>query len=97
MASPEQRRYRITLFCDGVPFPTGAKAVIDIAKEFGHRPRHKNVEFKWNGTTLTLVVENDFDYDWARVFDEFSDAVSACFAARAQLSVQGHPDLNRPV
>jgi hypothetical protein len=80
MAAPEERRYRVTLSCDGVPSTKAEQAAIDIVEEFTHRLWHENVECKWNGTSLILVAENDFDSDGRALSDEFSDAIAACIS-----------------
>jgi hypothetical protein len=81
VAAPEERRYRVTLSCDGVPSTKAERAAIAIAEEFTHRPWHENVECKWNGTSLMLVAENDFDSDGLALSDEFSDAIAACISS----------------
>jgi len=73
-------RYRIALSCDGVPADAGAKAAAEITEEFTHRPWHENVECTWNGASLTLIAENDFDAQGLSLIDEFSDAISVYIA-----------------
>ena len=72
--------YRIILVCEGVPPQSGASAARDIAEEFTHRPWHKDVSCVWDGSTLVLQAENDFDSNGLALLDEFSDAISACIA-----------------
>ncbi len=76
----EIRRYRITLRCDGVPVDVGPRAATDITDEFTHRDWHENVECKWDGASLLLTAENDFDAQGLALIDEFSDAIAACIA-----------------
>jgi hypothetical protein len=80
MAAPEGGRYRVTLSCDGLSSRTGAQAAIDIAEEFTHRPWQENLECTWDGTSLVLVAENDFDPDGRALSDEFSDAITTCIS-----------------
>src|SRR5439155_1050678 len=54
------------------------QAAADIAEEFTHRRWHENVECKWNGESLILTAENDFDAEGRALTDEFSDAIAAC-------------------
>jgi hypothetical protein len=69
--------YRAILACDGVPTNEGAQAATDITDEFKHRPWHQNVTCKWDGSSLILQAENDFDDRGLALMDEFSDAISA--------------------
>jgi hypothetical protein len=71
-------RYRVTLACDGVPADAGAQAATDITDEFKQRPWHQNVTCEWDGRSLILEAENDFDARGLALMDEFSDAISAC-------------------
>jgi hypothetical protein len=80
MDAPEERRYRVSLACDGVPSAKAEQAAIDIAEEFTHRPWQEKVECRWNGTSLILVAENDFDSDGRALSGEFSDAIAACIS-----------------
>jgi hypothetical protein len=70
--------YRVVLACDGVPLDAGPRGAVDIAEEFTHRPWHQNVTCTWDGQSLILEAENDFDADGLALMDEFSDAISAC-------------------
>jgi hypothetical protein len=70
--------YRAVLKCDGVPVTAGAEAAKDIAANFAERTWHKNATCSWDGSSLTLSVENDFDRDGRAVMDEFSDEMAAC-------------------
>jgi hypothetical protein len=70
--------YRIVLACDGVPALAGPQGAIDIAEEFTHRPWHQNVTCSWDGRSLILAAENDYDEKGLALLDEFSDAVVAC-------------------
>jgi hypothetical protein len=69
-------RYRsqITLGCIGKE-PVCAR---DIVEEFTHRPWHENVTCSWDGGTLILQAENDYDEKGLALLDEFSDAIAAC-------------------
>jgi hypothetical protein len=80
MDQAEDGRYRIVLSCDGVPVEAGQQAANDITEEFRHRPWHENVECRWNGVSLFLSAENDFDAQGLALTDEFSDAIAACIA-----------------
>ncbi len=71
-------RYRVTLACDGVPANEATQAATDIAQKFKDRPWHKNVTCKWDGRSLILQAENDFDHQGLALSDEFSDVISAC-------------------
>jgi hypothetical protein len=53
------------------------KAAIDVTEEFANRPWHQGVLCTWDGRTLLLRAENDFDSDGVALADEFSDAVAA--------------------
>ena len=69
---------RITLECDGVPDQAGAEAARDITEEFrSHYPHEKNVICSWDGKTLRLVAENDYDTEGLNLMDEFSDNICA--------------------
>ena len=70
--------YRIVLACNGVPAHAGEAGARDITEEFTHRPWHKNVSCKWDGSQLILQADNDFDSSRLALLDEFSDAISAC-------------------
>jgi hypothetical protein len=70
--------FRVVLACDGIPAPAGPKGARDIAEEFTHRPWHENVTCSWDGDTLILQAENDYDKEGLALLDEFSDAIAAC-------------------
>ncbi|HWZ32717.1 MAG TPA: hypothetical protein VNX18_15350 [Bryobacteraceae bacterium] len=70
-------RYRVILICDGVPLEGGPQAAIDVTEEFTHRPWHQNVESAWDGKSLVLRAENDYDPNGTALMDEFSDAIAA--------------------
>lgn len=72
--------YRIVLACDGVPVSAGPQGAIHIAEEFTHRPWHQNVTCLWDGRSLILPAENDYDDKGLALTDEFSDAVVACIS-----------------
>ena len=77
MDALEERRYRVSLACDGVPSAKAGQGAIDIAEKFTHRPWQEKAECRWNGTSLILVAENDFDSDGRALSDEFSNAIAA--------------------
>jgi hypothetical protein len=72
--------------CIGLSHDEGASAPTDILEEFLHRPWHANVQCEWDGTSLWLEAENDFDAKGLALLDEFSDAVVACVKARGTIS-----------
>ena len=82
MDDVQDSHYRISLTCYGVPVDTEPQAAIDIAEEFTYRPWRENVECKWDGASLLLSAENDFDAQGRALMDEFSDAIAACIADR---------------
>jgi hypothetical protein len=69
--------YRLTLTCDGVPPSAGGKAAIDITDSFRKRPWHRTANCAWDGESLILTAENDFDPDGRALMDEFADEISA--------------------
>ena len=71
--------------CKGLSHDEGAPAPEDILEEFVHRPWHKNVRCEWDGVSLWLEAENDFDANGMALLDEFSDAVVACINARGTI------------
>jgi hypothetical protein len=73
-----QARYRAILACDGVPAHEGARAAGCITKEFRDRHWHSNVTCSWDGRSLVLQADNDFDASALALIDEFSDVISAC-------------------
>jgi hypothetical protein len=68
------------LRCDGVPVDAGTQAAIDIMEEFRHRRWHENVNCDWNGASLVLSADNDYDPQGKALMDEFSDAIAACIS-----------------
>jgi hypothetical protein len=72
--------YLIVFACNGVPPHLGHEAATDITEEFTHRPWHQNVRCEWDGKTLILDGENDWDNDGQALLDEFSDATAACIS-----------------
>jgi hypothetical protein len=69
---------RVVLQCHGVPSGLGEKGAEDITANFSKRSWHRNAVCSWDGATLTLSVENDFDRQGRATMDEFSDEISAC-------------------
>jgi hypothetical protein len=74
--------YKARVSCKGLSHDEGAPAPEDILDEFTRRPWHKNVRCEWDGASLWLEAENDYDADGMALLDEFSDAVLACINAR---------------
>jgi hypothetical protein len=56
----------------------GSQAAEDITQEFASRPWQKYALCTWDGSSLWLELENDFDENGVASTDEFSDAISAC-------------------
>jgi hypothetical protein len=77
--------YKARVSCSGLSHGEGAPAPDDILEEFMHRPWHKNVRCEWDGVSLWLEAENDYDANGMALLDEFSDAVMACISARDTL------------
>jgi len=75
-----QTRFRVVLVCAGVPAHLGQQGAADITEEFSHREWHENVRCNWDGSSLILQAENDYDEDGKALMDEFSDAISACIS-----------------
>ena len=73
-----KQMYRIVLACSGIPAHAGPAGARDISEEFTHRPWHKNLSCKWDGSLLILQADNDFDSNGLALMDEFSEAISAC-------------------
>lgn len=74
--------YRITLECDGVPRLAGEEAARSITEEFRlHYPHEHNVVCRFEGTTLSLSAENDYDPVGLNLTDEFSDLITASIVA----------------
>lgn len=70
--------YRITIICNGLSFEDGKEASEDITKEFReHRDWHNNAVCLWDGETLMLTIENEFDSNGLATLDEFSDCLAA--------------------
>ena len=71
-------KFRITLICDDVPPSEGAGAAQDITEAFRlHYPHEQNVVCSWDGKSLRLIAENDYDPDGLNLMDEFSDNLCA--------------------
>jgi len=69
--------FRIVLACEGVPAHAGPKGTVAIAEEFLSSPWLQNVMCNWDGQTLTLQADSDFDEKSLALTGEF-DAVAAC-------------------
>lgn len=69
--------YRSKLRCLGLTANEGGLAPKNILEGFSHRPWHTNVACSWDGESLWLVAENDFDADGNALLDEFWDEVIA--------------------
>lgn len=72
--------YRAVVRCDDLPSAVGPKAAQNITAHFAKRNRHRSAVCNWDETSLTLVVENDFDRDDRATLNEFSDEISACIS-----------------
>ena len=68
----------IRMSCDGVPQSFGAQGSVCITEEFAQRTWHTSALCTWNGSSLVLEVENDFDENGSATQDEFSDLISGC-------------------
>jgi hypothetical protein len=79
-------RYKARVSCRGLLHDEGASAPRDILDEFSHRPWHANVRCGWDGVSLWLEAENDYDANGSALLDEFSDAVVACIKASGTIS-----------
>jgi hypothetical protein len=53
------------------------RAPADIEEGFKERPWHENVSCRWDGESLWLEAENDYDSDGKALLDEFWDEVMA--------------------
>jgi hypothetical protein len=70
--------FHVVLECE-IPASCGPeRATLDITDEFQQRPWHQNVRCSWDGRTLRLEADNDYDERGLALLDEFSDAVVAC-------------------
>jgi hypothetical protein len=69
-------KFRIVLACNGVPPHLGKQGAADITEEFSRRQWHENVRCDWDGSSLILQAENDYDDDGKALMDEFSDLIS---------------------
>jgi len=56
----------------------GPKGALDIQEDLiKRRPWHQNVTCKWDGRSLILQAETNFDVEGLALMDEFSDAIAA--------------------
>jgi hypothetical protein len=69
--------FRVTVSCEGIAPADWPDALTDVSEEFKSRPWHKVVHCRWNGSTLVLVADNNYDDDGEALTDEFSDAIAA--------------------
>ena len=70
--------YRLRLVCLGIPSLSGPEGASDITKEFAdHRTWFSNVTCRWDGHSLILEADSDFDSDGRALLDEYSDCISA--------------------
>ena len=67
--------FHIIIECDGLPESEGPQAAGDIAEAYALRPWQQNVACSWNGKTLRIETDNDFDHDGLASQDEFSDEI----------------------
>ncbi len=73
--------YKITSECENVPANEGEQAASDITNEFRDlRQWHAKATCTWTGSSLVLMVENDFDENGLATLDEFSDLISGYVA-----------------
>lgn len=70
--------FHVVLECEGIHPEEGDQAATDITEEFSKSPWHHNPKCTWDGTTLRLEVDTDFDSQGLALRDEFSDAIVAC-------------------
>ena len=70
--------YKIKLACEGIPEEIGRDAASEVTREFASRPWQNYALCSWDGSSLLLQLENDFDENGLASVDEFSDAISAC-------------------
>jgi hypothetical protein len=78
--------FRARVSCRGLLHGEAVSAATNVLDEFSHRPWHANVRCEWDGTSLWLEAQNDYDANGAALLDEFSDAVVACIKASGTLS-----------
>ena len=78
--------YNARVSCQGLIASEGTPAPTDILEEFSQRPWHSNVRCGWDGASLWLEAENDYDADGSALLDEFSDAVVACVKATGTIT-----------
>jgi hypothetical protein len=70
--------FRVTVFSKSFDEAVGSAAPAEIEAEFRRRTWHRNPRASWDGSTLRLTVENDFDVDGAATLDEFADSLQIC-------------------
>lgn len=70
--------FHVILECEFKESAGPQQAARDITEEFLHRPWHENVRCTWDGRSLRLEADNDFDDKGLALLDEFSDAITAC-------------------
>lgn len=78
--------FKVRVSCRGLQHLEGVAAPECVLEEFSHRPWHVNVRCEWDGASLWLEAENDYDANGLALLDEFSDAVVACIKANGTLS-----------
>ena len=78
--------FKARVSCRGLSHDEGAGSPAGILEEFAHRPWHANVRCEWDGMSLWLEAENDYDADGTALLDEFSDVVIACVNAKSTIS-----------
>ena len=69
--------FRVSVCCEGIAQPDWPDAVSDVKQEFVSRHWHQIVDCRWEGATLILVADNDYDHNGEALADEFSDTVAA--------------------
>jgi hypothetical protein len=78
--------FKVRVSCRGLLHEEAVSAPKDVLEEFSHRPWHTNVRCEWDGGSLWLEAQNDYDADGLALLDEFSDAVVACVSASGTIS-----------
>ena len=69
--------FRVSVVCESIEPESWPDAPSDVAEEFAARDWQKIIDCRWDGSTLVLVAENDYDHNGEALADEFSDTVAA--------------------
>lgn len=78
--------FKARVSCRGLLHEEAVSAPKDILEEFSHRPWHANVRCEWDGASLWLEAENDYDANGLALLDEFSDTVVVYVQASGTIS-----------